>query len=115
MISFSLNAVCKARGIAKPYSFLVKNGFLPTSASKLVKGNVEYLRLEYLERICSLLNCLPNDLFEWVPENKADDVPEHPLYAIRKREEINVADVLRSLPMEKIKEVEALVASFHSK
>lgn len=110
MLTFSMSAVCKARGIAKPYSFLVKNGFLPTSASKLVKGDVEYLRLEYLEKICSLLNCLPNDLFEWVPAKKSDDNADHPLYPIRKKEEIDITSVLRSLPMDKVKEVEAMIA-----
>jgi DNA-binding Xre family transcriptional regulator len=111
MLQFSIKKVCDARGITKVYRFLTKNGFLPTTASKLSKGDVEYLRLEYIEKLCSLLNCVPNDLFEWVPNSRAEDKPDHPLQAIRQSEIINLTETLKSLPMSKIKEVESLIAS----
>lgn len=93
----------------KPYRFLTQNGFAPTTANKLVKGDVEYLRLDYIETICSLLNCTPNDLFVWVPKSKSEDRADHPLQAIRKTENIDLTETLRNLPMDKLKEVEALL------
>lgn len=77
----------------------------------LSKGNIEYLRLEYLEKLSTLLNCTPNDLFEWTPNSKKEDNPENPLQAIKKSETIDLAETLRSLPIHKIKEVEALLKS----
>ncbi len=111
MLEFSIEKVCKARGIEKPYKFLIKNGFLPATATKLSKGDVEYLRLEYIETICSLLNCTPNDLFEWTPQSKADDIEDHPLNAIRKSEKIDLIQTIKSLPMNKLKEIESLISN----
>jgi DNA-binding Xre family transcriptional regulator len=111
MLQFSIDRVCAARGIPKPYKFLVKNGFLPTTATKLAKGDVEFLRVEYLEKLCSLLNCVPNDLFEWTPDTKSEDRPDHPLYSIRKVEKLDFAEELKNLPMSKLREIEAIISN----
>ena len=104
MLEFSIEKVCKARGIEKPYKFLIKSGFLPATATKLSKGSGEYLRLEYIERIC-------NDLFEWTPQAKTDDREDHPLYSIRKSEKIDLVETIKSLPMNKLKEIESLIST----
>jgi len=111
MLKFSLNKVASVRGVDKRYKFLVKNGFTPTTATKLSNGDVEYLRLDYLEKLSTLLNCTPNDLFEWTPNSRTEDKADHPLQAIRKSEVVDFTETLRSLPMEKLKEVEAILAS----
>lgn len=109
MLEFSIERVCTARGIAKPYRFLTQNGFAPTTATKLSKGEVEYLRLDYIEKICTLLNCQPNDLFQWSPNSRSEDRPEHPLQAVRKKDPVDLTATLRQLPMDKIKEIESLL------
>lgn len=111
MLEFSIEKVCKARGIEKPYKFLIKSGFLPATATKLSKGSVEYLRLEYIERLCTLLNCTPNDLFEWSPSSKAEDREDHPLFSIRKSDKIDLVETIKSLPMNKLKEIESLISN----
>ena len=111
MLEFSIEKVCKARGIEKPYKFLIKSGFLPATATKLSKGSVEYLRLEYIERLCTLLNCTPNDLFEWSPASKSEDREDHPLYSIRKSDKIDLVETIKSLPMNKLKEIESLISN----
>jgi DNA-binding Xre family transcriptional regulator len=73
MLKINVRKVMEARGIFTPYKFMVKNGFTPTTATKISNGDVEYLRLEYIERLCTLLNCLPNDLFDWTPNEKKED------------------------------------------
>lgn len=109
MLEFSLEHVCTARGIAKPYRFLTQNGFGPATATKLAKGGVEYLRLDYIEKICTLLNCQPNDLFQWTPNSRGEDRPDHPLQAVRKKNAVDLTETLRQLPMDKIKEIESLL------
>lgn len=111
MLQFTIERVCTARGIAKPYKFLVRNGFLPTTATKLAKGDVEYLRVEYIEKLCSLFNCVPNDMFEWIPDTKADDRADHPLYAIRQAEKLDLAETLKNMPMSKLREIEAIISN----
>ena len=99
--------VCAARGIAKPYSFMVKNGFAPTAASKLAKGDVEYIKLDYLETLSTLLNCTPNDLLVWTPDSRSEDKTNHPLQEIRQNGSLNLTEALRGLSMEKLKEIES--------
>lgn len=106
-----MNKVASVRGVDKRYKFLVRNGFTPTTATKLANGDVEYLRLEYLEKLSALLNCTPNDLFEWTPNSRAEDKADHPLQSIRKADVVDLTETLRSLPMDKLKEVESLIAS----
>jgi len=112
MLSFSITRVANLRGIGKPYKFLVKNGFTPTTATKLASGDIEYLRVEYLEKLASLLNCTPNDFFEWTPNSRAEDKADHPLSVLRKAELVDLTSTLRGLSMEKLKEVEALLSNF---
>jgi DNA-binding Xre family transcriptional regulator len=110
MLKINVRKVMEARGIFTPYKFMVKNGFTPTTATKISNGDVEYLRLEYIERLCSLLNCLPNDLFEWTPTDRKDDVPNHPLQAIRKSDNsLNLPEILKGLPMDKLRQVEEML------
>ena len=113
MINISVKRVMEARGIFNPYKFLVKNGFTPTTANLISKGKTEFLRLEYVERLCVMLNCLPNDLFEWTPNDRKSDTPDNPLQAIRKNEDSgNLAETLKSLPMDKIRQVEEMLKKF---
>lgn len=111
MLKFSLTKLAFARGIANQYSFLVKNGFSSATAKLLESGEIDYLKLEYLERLSVILNCTPNDLFEWVPNNKSEDKADHPLQPLKKSASINMGKVLKKLPMEKIRELESLLKS----
>lgn len=110
MIKINVKRVMEARGIFTPYKFMVKNGFPVTTATQISKGNVEYLRLEYIERFCTLLNCLPNDLFEWTPNDKKADDPNNPLQAIKKNDNsMNLPEILKGLPMDKLRQVEEML------
>jgi len=110
MLKINVKKVMEARGIFNPYKYMVKNGFPPATANKISKGDVEFLRLDYVERLCSHLNCLPNDLFEWTPNDRKEDTATHPLQAIRKNDNsLNLSEVLKGLPMDKLRQVEELL------
>jgi len=110
MITINIQRVMNARGITTYYKFLVKNGFTPSTATKLVNNTIEYFKFDHIEKLCNLLNCTPNDLIEWTPNEKSEDKPNHPLQAIRKRGgNVNLTEILKTLPMDKLKEVEKLI------
>jgi DNA-binding Xre family transcriptional regulator len=110
MLKINVKRVMEARGVFTPYKFMVRNGFTPTTATKIANSDVEYLRLEYIERLCGLLNCMPNDLFEWTPNDKKEDNPNHPLYPIKKNESsMNLPEILKGLPMDKLRQVEEML------
>ncbi len=110
MMQLNLQRIFKARGIDQPYKFLVRNGFVPFTAHKYKNSKVEHIRLDHIEKLCVLLNCTPNDIFEWGPNDLLDDYPSHPLQKIRKREKkLEINKMLSKVSLEKLEEIEKLL------
>lgn len=110
MLQLNLQRVLKARGIETPYKFLVQNGFVPFTAHKYKNGKVEHMRLDHIEKLCTLLNCTPNDIFEWQPDNLLDDRANHPLQKIRKRDKkLEINKLLSRLSLDKLEEIEKML------
>lgn len=110
MLELNLKRIFKARGIDMPYKFLVKNGFVPFTAHKYKNGKVEHIRLDHIEKLCILLNCTPNELFEWTPDDLLDDRKDNPLQKIRKREKkLEISKILSRMSLEKLEEVEKML------
>lgn len=111
MLQLNILSILKARGIEQPYKFLVKNGFVPFTAHKLKNNKVEHIRIDHIERLCVLLNCTPNDIFEWMPNDLLDDKPEHPLQKLRKTKRPELHKLLSKVPAHRLKDAEALLAN----
>ncbi|MES2566602.1 MAG: helix-turn-helix transcriptional regulator [Bacteroidota bacterium] len=62
MLTLNLQPVFKARGIDKPYSFLVSAGFPSYTAHNLLNAKTVSFRLSYIDKLCAILNCTPNEL-----------------------------------------------------
>src|SRR5687768_10427263 len=111
MLLLNIQRILKARGIENAYTFLVKSGFVPFTAHKYKNSKVEHIRLDHIERLCILLNCTPNELFEWMPNDLMDDKPNHPLQKIRRRDKrIELHRMIANIPVDKFEEVEKLLA-----
>ncbi len=111
MLLLNIQRILKARGIDQVYTFLVKSGFVPFTAHKYKNSKVEHIRLDHIERLCILLNCTPNELFEWIPNDLLDDKPNHPLQKIRRRDKrLNLLKMIADIPVDKFDEVEKFLA-----
>jgi hypothetical protein len=44
--------------------------------------------LRELERLCLVLQCTPNDFYEWIPEEDSGTDANHPLNAIKKSKKV---------------------------
>jgi DNA-binding Xre family transcriptional regulator len=107
MLNLNLQRIFKARGIEQPYKFLVKNGFVPFTAHKYKNGKVEQMRLDHIEQLCTVLNCTPNDMFEWTPTDLFDDRKDHPLQKIRRKEKkMEINHLLSKMSLDKLEEIE---------
>ncbi len=112
MLQLNLKRIFKARGIFEPYKFLVQSGFVPFTAHKYKNGSVAHMRIDHIEKLCVLLNCTPNDLFEWVPSDLLEDRADHPLQRIRRREKkIEINKLLEKFSLEKLEEIQELIAT----
>lgn len=111
MLIFNAKRIMKMRGIEKMFSFLCNSGFVRNTASYLVTGKASHIKIEHIGKLCLLLNCTPNDLFEWENDGQNVLTENHALNAIVKEpvRESNIKQLLREIPLEKLGEAEALL------
>jgi hypothetical protein len=98
------------RGIERPHSFLMKNGFASQTARNLMTNNVVHIKPAQIERLCVLLHCTPNDLYEWRPDANAPAAENHPLKELKRDAPAqSIAQMVKDLPVEKLGELEAII------
>jgi len=68
-VTLQFQRIFKARGIERPYTYLVNSGFGNNLATRMKKNKVMHLQLRTIEKMCLLFRCTPNDLIEWIPDD----------------------------------------------
>ncbi|KAA5534551.1 hypothetical protein F0919_07985 [Taibaiella lutea] len=96
MLILNLKPIFRARGIEEPTRFLIKNGIPRDAAFYFVNAHRPYIKIAYIERLCEILICEPNDLFLWQPDKDVRVVEDHPLFALLRPAE-TTADFKRLL------------------
>jgi len=116
MLIFNPKKIFALRGIENPTGFLAKNGINRSTASRVLNYRESYVRIEYIEKICVLLNCTPGDLFEWKPDSKTQIAENHALNTIRKHgEDKSFSELVKDIPVEKLKDLETILEDLRSK
>lgn len=116
MLIFNPRRIFALRGVEKPSGFLAKNGFTAPTATKFLQAKGSMINISYLQKICLMMNCTPNDLFEWKPDatNKIEE--DHALNSLRRAETVaNIRELLKDLPVEKLSQVESLLVDLKNK
>jgi hypothetical protein len=115
MLIFNPRRIFGLRGIERPNNFLVRNGFTSMIASRLLAHGASHVKVSNISRLCRLLNCSPNDLFDWKPE-VSDPLPQnHPLQALVRQESANITDLLKDIPLEKLPDLHAMIDELRRK
>lgn len=114
MFSFRLRYLINARGITNPYTFLVKAGFSPAVATRILNNKVDNLKFSHAKLLCKHLCCTPNDLLAYDPAG--DILPEnHPLLTlVRHDEPFNLMGKLNRLSIGQIMELEQIVSKMQA-
>lgn len=111
MLTINVLRVCKVRGIARPFSFFRDHGFSISSATRIAAGRMSGFSLETVEKLCLLLNCTPNDLFQWTPSKDSLVPPSHALYTLQSNEVmLDIAKLVSDAPLEKLKKMQEIIA-----
>lgn len=103
MLKYNLKIMFWNRGLRYPQAALVRAGFNRQTASRIVAGRFKTLDAQQIEKLCIVFKCLPNDLFEFTPdENTPADLPLNKL----KKAEIpkHLLNITDELPYDKIPE-----------
>ena len=110
MLTFNFSRIFKARGIDKPFSYLVKLGYSDNFATRIVNNRMQRLNLTDVEKLCELFQCTPNDLLEWIPENKDKTNDKHPLITIKRSDKVvQLTQILNSVPLDRLNEIENMI------
>jgi DNA-binding Xre family transcriptional regulator len=110
MLTFNFTRIFQARGIDKPFSFLVKAGYSDNFATRIVNNRIQRLDLTNIEKLCELFHCTPNDFLEWIPESKDSTNEMHPLISIKRSDKvIQLTRILSSVPLDRLDDIEKLI------
>jgi DNA-binding Xre family transcriptional regulator len=111
MLYFNIKRLLELRGIEKPYAFLVKNGFVSQTATNMINNRLGRITPKQMEKLCLILNCTPNDLFDWRAGENSAVSAAHALHSLKKEEtpSASVAQMVRDLPVEKLDKLHALI------
>lgn len=109
MLIFNPRRMFGLRGIERPNNFLVRNGFTSMIASRLLAAGLANIKVSNMGRLCELLNCTPNDLFDWRPSADAALPDNHALKALVRNEARPLADLLKDLPAEKLADLHLMI------
>ena len=110
MLSYNFQRILKARGVLRPHSYLIKNGFPDRLATRINQNNVKRMNLDTIERLCLLFKCTPNDLMEWIPEAPFQEDDSQPLKAIRQTNKVvDIIQTLNDVPIDKLADVETFI------
>jgi len=111
MLKFKLSSVLRVRGIEKPFAFLQKWGFYRTVASNLINDKTISIKIKQIETLCRVLNCTPNDLFEFTPNANDSISPDHPLNSLnRQLNSSKIQKVVKEIPLDKLDKVEEFIS-----
>jgi DNA-binding Xre family transcriptional regulator len=98
------------RKIDKPHQTLVKNGFAKSSATNLLNYVSMRVTVEHVEKLCLLLNCTPNDLFEWRTRTNESLDEQHALNSLKRADRSeNLTEMINKIPVEKLAQVDELL------
>jgi DNA-binding Xre family transcriptional regulator len=104
MIRFRIKELMEERGIRKPkIEPLVKLGISYDIVVEYLNGKRKHIEREHMEKFCFFLRCAPNDLFEYVPDNKLPFDEHHPIQQIRQRQPFNLMDAVKNLSPDEIR------------
>lgn len=106
MLSLNVKPVFKARGVERPFSFMVKAGISPASANAILDSSIRSFRLNHIELLCKILICEPHDLLLWTPDKDQQYPSDHPLFNLQKREsEKELIQTIATVPYKRLKEI----------
>jgi len=110
MLFFNFKRVFMARGIDKPFSYLVNLGYSDNYATRIANSRYKRMDLKDIETLCEHLQCTPNDLLEWYPDKKDKTNEKHPLMPLKRiNKTLELTKMLNSVPLDKLAEIESII------
>ena len=78
-------------------------------ASRLLSYGLPNVNINNIGRLCVAMNCTPNDLFDWKPETSTPLSENHALQALVRDDPVDLAELLKDIPAEKLADLHAMI------
>jgi DNA-binding Xre family transcriptional regulator len=107
MLNLNLRPIFQARGIERPYTYLVKAGISRATAHNILNSKTRVFRLDHIELLCRVLICEPNDLLAYVPDPDSLLQDTHPLNNLIQDEtsKPGIKESFANIPYKELKEI----------
>jgi DNA-binding Xre family transcriptional regulator len=105
MLSLNLKRVFALRGIENPGAFMVNAGIGRQTATNLLRQQTSIVKIEHLALLCRLLNCTPNDFFEWHGGDAHALHEKHALNNLKRHQVANNGNSIKDIPLEQVEEM----------
>lgn len=105
MLKFNPRRVLALRGVTQPLKYLMKNGFTRGVANNLLNDINTSIKERYIERLCELLHCTPNDLYDWKPNAKMPLSEDHPLHGLKRDKFISPTEYMKNMPLDNLNDI----------
>jgi len=116
MITLNIPRIATLKGVQRPYTFLVKNGFTPQTAKDLIAGRVRRLDFAHLEKLCRLFRCEPYDLYDYAPTPNAQVHGEdHLAFLTKPKVDQGIQSLIAGLTVKQMESLLADVAQRYSR
>jgi len=103
MLNYNIKRILKARLITQPVGYLSKHGFTKPTAQRLISGKTKNITTKQLEKLCLALNCTPNDLMDWTPDNEKQLEQKPSLQQLIHSETPNeLSSLVENIPLNKL-------------
>ncbi len=101
MLYLNIKRIAALRNIPNLFTYLTQHGFSPNIAHRILKHTDSHIKLQYLERLCLLFHCTPNDLLQWQPGN-GNHTDKEPLGALVHDNTSDILNYLQRAPIEEL-------------
>jgi len=98
MLSLNLQRLAMLHNIPNLQKHLTQNGFSPNIAHRIASNADSHIKFQYLEKLCLLFKCTPNDMLEWRPDNNVN--PNEPLKQLTHKNGKNLSNLSGSVSIE---------------
>ena len=105
MLRLRIKALMKEKGVKAPNKKMKQMGIIDKIDHKYMDGNKIWIVIDHIEKLCLLLHCQPNDLFEWVPDDKLQDDPNQPLQELKPKLLFILEDAIEDMTPDELREL----------
>lgn len=109
MLTLDIFRILESREIQNPLHFLHKNGFNYHTSRRLLSQHFAGISYRNLEKLCLLLNCTPDDLFSWSPDNNSVQTKPALKKLSGRQRKGSILNKLKQLPEDKLEQIRQFV------